>query len=106
MAGNLTASTDDIDAFANSIRTQHDSLSQAIQQLRTLEHNTSASWNGEAAKAFTSFMEIYFSQAARMNDQLQETADKIAKASGKTTDHDQHSAKAVSAVIHNMTLPN
>ncbi|WP_225732484.1 MULTISPECIES: WXG100 family type VII secretion target [unclassified Nocardia] len=105
MAGSLKAGPKELEAFANKIQTKHDALIAEINKTRTAEQTTTATWDGQAQVAFTSFMEQYFTQAQKMNDKLQETAEKIIQSGRKFEGQDEQFAQQVKAQVSSLDLP-
>ncbi|WP_167472212.1 WXG100 family type VII secretion target [Nocardia arthritidis] len=106
MAGSLKASPDALNTFSKTIQQKHSDLLTEIGRVRTAEQTTTATWDGEAKRAFEAFMEQYFTQAQKMNDKLQETAEKIVKAGTQYQDRDDQNAQAVKNVVSSLDLPS
>jgi len=105
VAGQLSASNEDIGKFANDVKQRHLDLLNAIKTLKAHEETTTATWSGTARSAFDSFMERYYFQADKLNDKLVETAEKLVKAGSNYEDHDTQFAQQVSKQVSSLDLP-
>lgn len=107
MVDNLQADTSGILDQAKKFRDQHDNLLTAIRQLKSDEDNMTngSNWQGAARDAFNAFMERYYYQADKMNDQLMQTAEKLMKVSGTLTDSDSDFSRQVQAQVSSLDLP-
>ena len=94
----LKASPAEIQKFSSSMHDKHGQLINLINQVKSNEDATTATWSGEARGAFDSFMERYYELARQMNDKLQATADNVASAGKSFEGADQsHSSDIHSA---------
>jgi WXG100 family type VII secretion target len=93
----LHASPDEIASFSSRMHDRHEELRGLISQVKANEDATTATWSGSFRAEFDRFMERYYQLAAKLNDQLQTTADNVASAGKKfgSTDAD-NSANLVS----------
>jgi len=105
MAGQLSASNDDIRTFANTAKQKHLDLLNAIKALKVKEDLTTATWSGTARSAFDSFMERYYFQADKLNDKLMETTEALIKAGSKYEDQDTQFAQQVKDQVSSLDLP-
>ncbi|MEU2256466.1 WXG100 family type VII secretion target [Nocardia xishanensis] len=107
MANEVIADTAGLVQQAQKFREQHDGIMAAIRQLKSDEDNMTngANWKGQARDAFNAFMERYYFQADKMNDQLMETADKLIKMSGSFEDQDADFSAKVQAQVSSLDLP-
>ncbi|MEU7631946.1 WXG100 family type VII secretion target [Nocardia sp. NPDC049190] len=105
MAGQLEASDEAITKFVNNCRQRHQDLQAAITTLNSKSDQTTATWSGAARQAFDTFMDNYFAQARKLNDQLDQTSDKLAHAGRKFSDQDQQFAQQVAAQASSLDLP-
>lgn len=101
----LHASPDEIASFSNRMHDRHEELRGLINQVKANEDATTATWSGSFRGEFDKFMERYYDLAAKLNDQLQTTAENVATAGQKfgSTDADNSSnlvAKTNSLNIH------
>ncbi len=105
--GNFVADTEGINAKAKEFMEQHNSLSAAISQLKSDEDNVTngANWQGAARDAFNAFMERYYYQASKMNDQLMQTADNLLKMSNQFSDQTQDFASKIQTQVSSLDLP-
>ncbi|MFC9661416.1 WXG100 family type VII secretion target [Nocardia sp. NPDC127606] len=105
MAGQLSASATEIDNFVKTSESKHQDLVTAIQALKTLEDQTTATWSGGARAAFDSFMERYYFQADKLNDKLLETCENLRNAGKKYDEQDHDFASQVKAQVSSLDLP-
>lgn len=105
--GNFAADTEGINAKAKEFQEQHNSLMLAIRQLKTDEDNVTngANWQGAARDAFNAFMERYYFQADKMNDQLMQTSENLLKMSTSFSDQTNDFASKVQAQVSSLDLP-
>ncbi|MFD3592296.1 WXG100 family type VII secretion target [Nocardia sp. NPDC058640] len=104
---NFSAEIDGLDSEVARFVQRHDQIADAIKSLRTLEDEitTGSNWKGAARDAFNAFMERYYYQADKMNDQLMQTSENLRKMSGTLTDHDQAFSAQVNAQVSSLDLP-
>ncbi|KAA8886442.1 WXG100 family type VII secretion target [Nocardia colli] len=105
MAGQLEANNEIIKKFADNCRDRHAALQNAITALNTKSDDTTATWSGQARAAFDSLMDNYFAQAKKLNDTLDQTADKLTKAGHAFAAQDEQFAQQVSQQASSLTLP-
>ncbi|WP_068057036.1 WXG100 family type VII secretion target [Nocardia xishanensis] len=105
-----TAQSTDVDAealkaFAQQCEDRHARLVAEINRVKAHEDATTATWNGDARRAFDSFMERYYYQADKVNDKLLQTVENMVKASNKFTDSDQVFQQSVQQHASSLDLP-
>ncbi|MFI6216351.1 WXG100 family type VII secretion target [Nocardia brasiliensis] len=105
MAGQLEASEEAIRKFTENCRQRHSDLQASITALNAKSDATTATWSGAARGAFDTLMDNYFAQAKKLNDQLDQTSDKLAHAGAKFADQDQQFAQQVAAQASSLDLP-
>ncbi|WP_433661753.1 WXG100 family type VII secretion target [Nocardia sp. CA-128927] len=105
MAGQLEANDEAIAKFADNCRQRHLDLQNAITALNTKSDDTTATWQGQARAAFDSLMDNYFAQARKLNDQLDQTSDKLTKAGKAFSAQDEQFAQQVAAQASSLDLP-
>ncbi|MFD3428799.1 WXG100 family type VII secretion target [Nocardia fluminea] len=105
MAGQLSASAIEIDAFVKDSEKRHLDLVNAIKGLRSFEEQTTATWSGGAREAFDSFMERYYYQADKLNDKLVETCESLRNAGKKYEEQDHDFASKVKDQVSSLDLP-
>ncbi|MFG1794343.1 WXG100 family type VII secretion target [Nocardia sp. NPDC049149] len=105
MAGQLQADGDAIAKFTENCRQRHLDLQNAITALNAKSDSTTSTWSGAARGAFDTFMDNYFAQARKLNDQLDQTADKLATAGKKFVEQDEQFAQQVTSQASSLDLP-
>ncbi|MFE9582179.1 WXG100 family type VII secretion target [Nocardia sp. NPDC006044] len=105
MAGQLQADNILIEKFAQNCSDRHTALQNAITALNTRSDETTATWSGQARKAFDALMDAYFEQARRLNDTLDQTSDSLRKAGKSFAAQDEQFAQQVSQQASSLTLP-
>ncbi|PXX66534.1 WXG100 family type VII secretion target [Nocardia tenerifensis] len=105
MAGQLSADKELIAKFAQNCRDRHQALETAVRLLDGKKDETVATWSGQAKQAFDQLMESYFAQARKLNDALDQTADKLTKAGQSFAAQDEQFAQQVSQQASSLTLP-
>ncbi|MFI6171586.1 WXG100 family type VII secretion target [Nocardia sp. NPDC051052] len=105
MAGQLSANQDVIRDFANNCRDRHRDLETAVKLLAGRKEDTVATWSGQAKEAFNNLMNSYFEQARKLNDALDQTADKLTKAGQAFAAQDEQFAQQVKQQASSLTLP-
>ncbi|MGC4992953.1 WXG100 family type VII secretion target [Nocardia salmonicida] len=86
---------------------RHGQIADAIKALKTREDmiTDGSNWKGAARDAFNQFMERYYFQADKMNDQLMQTSENLRKMSGTLTDHDSEFSAKVNQQVSSLDLP-
>ncbi|MFC6009667.1 WXG100 family type VII secretion target [Nocardia lasii] len=104
---NFSAEIDGLDSEVARFVQRHDQIAQAIKGLKDREEiiTNGSNWQGAARNAFTQFMDRYYFQADKMNDQLIQTSENLRKMSGTLTDHDQAFSSQVNAQVSSLDLP-
>ncbi|MFF3224915.1 WXG100 family type VII secretion target [Nocardia suismassiliense] len=105
MAGQLEANETLIAKFAQNARDRHLELVKAIQMLDTKSDETTRTWQGQARGAFDALMDNYFAQARKLNDTLDQTADKLTKAGQAFAAQDEQFAQQVAQQASSLNLP-
>ncbi|GAA5081701.1 MULTISPECIES: WXG100 family type VII secretion target [Nocardia] len=105
MAGQLEASETLIAEFAKNCRDRHNALQNSITALNAKSDDTTATWKGQARAAFDSLMDNYFAQARKLNDTLDQTADKLTKAGQAFAAQDEQFAQQVTQQASSLNLP-
>ena len=85
----LLASPEQIRKFSQDMHDRHAQLAAAIARVDQQSDLTTATWQGMARGAFDSFMDRYFALARELNNQLQATADDVAKAGSSIGNADE-----------------
>ncbi|MFI1240406.1 WXG100 family type VII secretion target [Nocardia salmonicida] len=104
---NFSAEIDGLDSEVARFVQRHDQIAIAIKGLKNTEDlvTNGSNWKGAARDAFNQFMERYYFQADKMNDQLMQTSENLRKMSGTLTDHDQAFSSQVNAQVSSLDLP-
>ncbi|WP_446224435.1 WXG100 family type VII secretion target [Nocardia sp. IBHARD005] len=104
---NFTTEIDGLDSEVARFVQRHDEIAAAIKALKALEDGitTGSNWQGAARDAFNAFMERFYFQADKMNDQLMQTSENLRKMSGTLTDHDVAFKGQVDAQMSSLDLP-
>ncbi len=76
----LLASPEEIRRFSQDMQDRHAQLAEAIVRVDQQSDMTTATWQGMARTAFDGFMDRYFALARELNNQLQSTAENVARA--------------------------
>ncbi|APE33299.1 hypothetical protein BOX37_04190 [Nocardia mangyaensis] len=91
--------------FAKEVEKKHGDLVGAIVKLKGQEDFLTATWQGTARNAFDTFMETYYRQADRMNDQLAQTAESLIKVGSDYEAQDVEYSSRISNQVSSLDLP-
>lgn len=85
----ILATKDELDSFANRIQQQHDAILALIKNINTEADMMTAKWLGAARQAYDPVMDAYFQKAAKLNDQLLQSANTVAETGRQFTASDE-----------------
>lgn len=104
---NFSAELEGLDSEVVRFVKRHDAIAAEITKLKAIEDGITegSNWKGAARQAFNAFMERYYFQADKMNDQLMETAESLRKMSGILSEHDEAFSAQVTEQVSSLDLP-
>jgi WXG100 family type VII secretion target len=94
----LLASPDQIRKFSQDMHDKHAQIAETIARVDQQSDMTTATWQGQARNAFDNFMDRYFALARELNNQLQSTADDVARAGAAIGGADEQFHSQVSSL--------
>lgn len=105
MAGKLTADLPAMDKFSKEMDDAHQMLITHIQQTKSDQERTTATWSGQARGAFDTFMERYYEQAQAMNNKLANTVESLMKAAKDYGQQEERFAQDIAKQNSSLDLP-